>query len=88
MIPVNGIGERKAMNSNFLNHRIWFFPIILLAVILLAACKVGPNYQQPITKMPATWGALPADSANPSAAISGQPPVQNWWTTFKDRSES
>jgi multidrug efflux system outer membrane protein len=48
-----------------------------LAVALLAACAVGPDYQAPVTE------AAPFVAA-PAAAVSEQPFEAAWWKQFQD----
>jgi len=58
---------------------------ILAALLLLAGCTVGPDYQKPNHPIPADWtekgtGLDPATSRVNSQTAA----VTEWWTTFKD----
>src|SRR5580704_7916900 len=51
-----------------------------IAVIALAGCTVGPNYQRPSVKMPGSFRApdpLPAPQATSVADL-------KWWEVFRD----
>lgn len=55
---------------------------ISLAVVLLAACMVGPKYQRPTVEVPKVYrGTAPDAAATPSAESLGE---AKWWTIFKD----
>lgn len=57
-------------------HKILCFHLI---AFLCTACAVGPDYQAPEPKLPATWSELPAKG------VSVAPPeVARWWETFND----
>jgi len=63
----------------------------LAAVLTVAGCAVGPNYQRPEPGVPAAWtgaSALPGATTNASAPSSRPTPspasVERWWTAFKD----
>jgi NodT family efflux transporter outer membrane factor (OMF) lipoprotein len=52
------------------------------AVLLIAGCKVGPNFVPPKTASPPAWGPEPADVASPvtfGAAVEAR-----WWDRFDD----
>ncbi|MBA3238898.1 MAG: hypothetical protein H0T62_11215 [Parachlamydiaceae bacterium] len=55
------------------------FPF-LLSIILLAGCKVGPDYSPPITPMPP---AFSEDRLSRTMAIQEEDFFQ-WWTLFND----
>lgn len=51
---------------------------LLSCLVLLAGCKVGPNFKKPETPVPDKWvGPLPP----PTAA---EQDLAHWWTTFHD----
>lgn len=52
--------------------------ITIVPVLLLAACAVGPDYQQPEIDSPAHWQGSPA-SGKVNAVLLAQ-----WWTQFND----
>lgn len=60
--------------------------VILFTTVFLSACKVGPNYKAPLTKVPTTWGETEtkAVAQNVSAVDPAQVPVTKWWSTFED----
>jgi NodT family efflux transporter outer membrane factor (OMF) lipoprotein len=47
----------------------------LAALLLLAGCSVGPDYERPRTDAPAGWGQ-PADTSTAD--------LSTWWTVFND----
>jgi multidrug efflux system outer membrane protein len=56
--------------------------VIVLAMLLIAGCAVGPNYVRPEVPVPAQWSAelqdgLEARSPNPEV-------LANWWMTLDD----
>jgi outer membrane protein, multidrug efflux system len=52
---------------------------ILLLVVGLSGCMVGPNYRTPQAPVPAAWSEAP-----PAEAQAGAAAIAQWWTTFKD----
>ena len=53
--------------------------ILLSCLILLAGCKVGPNFKPPQTSVPQEWaGPLPPSPVGP------EPNLAVWWTQFND----
>ncbi|MCB1182909.1 efflux transporter outer membrane subunit [bacterium] len=49
------------------------------ALLVLSACAVGPDYEEPELPVPDAWGnAAAADLAGPS------PVLETWWTTLGD----
>jgi NodT family efflux transporter outer membrane factor (OMF) lipoprotein len=53
----------------------------LLAMVLLAGCTVGPNFERPKIDSPAAYGTEPTDV--PSRTYGGEVDAQ-WWTNFRD----
>ena len=54
-------------------------PGVVLALVLLQGCAVGPNYQQPKTTAPAQWSApLAGGETNLELSVAG------WWKSFSD----
>ncbi len=59
---------------------------MLLSLMALSACRVGPSYQKPDIAVPSQFGAIPADQA---AAPLSQPQatsadLSEWWRQFHD----
>lgn len=52
-------------------------PIVLVLILLLAGCAVGPHYHPPKTKTAPAFGEL-----NPS--VNTNEPVTDWWHEFHD----
>ncbi|MGQ0552467.1 MAG: efflux transporter outer membrane subunit [Planctomycetota bacterium] len=53
--------------------------LLLLQVLALTACTVGPNYEPPVTTLPAAWAeTLPATASVQAADLS------RWWSIFQD----
>jgi len=58
---------------------------IALALLALAACTVGPDYQMPAPPMPAQWSEKGSDlDPVTSRATSQAARVTEWWKTFRD----
>jgi multidrug efflux system outer membrane protein len=55
--------------------------LILVALVVLSACKVGPNYQRPPVAVPDNYRGLAPDAAPQTAASLGD---EKWWTIYKD----
>jgi len=49
----------------------------VVLLVLLAGCKVGPNYKRPEIASPAQWRELPAPEAESLANLA-------WWEVFRD----
>jgi multidrug efflux system outer membrane protein len=55
---------------------------LLLVVLLISGCAVGPNYKRPSVNAPGTYrGAMPQEAAQPAAESLGD---QKWWEVFQD----
>jgi len=59
----------------------WCFPVLLL-LLLVPGCTVGPNYQHPKTDIPGSYRGAPAAAAG--AASSESLGDAKWWTVFQD----
>lgn len=54
---------------------------VMLAVLSLSACSVGPDYQAPKPVTPASFNSIKSDSgSNPQATVTNP----NWWKSFND----
>jgi len=55
------------------------------AVLLLAGCTVGPNFETPEWLSPASWFAKKAEPIVPPASLPVAEPIDpNWWSLFND----
>jgi NodT family efflux transporter outer membrane factor (OMF) lipoprotein len=57
-----------------------FAVIVLLYLMTVTGCLVGPDFRPPQTKVPSAW-------TETAAALPSEPPLQDlvyWWTTFND----
>jgi multidrug efflux system outer membrane protein len=54
---------------------------IVVAVLLLNACTVGPHYKRPAVTAPDTYRGLPPDAAQQTTASLGD---EKWWMVFQD----
>ncbi len=74
------IEESNRRHSAIRNHQSAIGALSLLScLILLAGCKVGPNFHPPETPVPNEWvGPVPPP---PTAA---EQDLAHWWTTFED----
>jgi NodT family efflux transporter outer membrane factor (OMF) lipoprotein len=61
--------------------------IVLVTVLLLAGCEVGPDYVRPQIPTPSTYQGLPRDSAQRSLSVpvASEADLSRWWTQFGDR---
>jgi outer membrane protein, multidrug efflux system len=56
--------------------------LILIPLVLLAGCKVGPNYKRPQVDTPGSYrGLAPDAAAQTNASIADE----KWWTVFDDQ---
>ena len=56
---------------------------LLLVVLLIAGCAVGPNYKRPSVNVPGVYrGVTPQEAAQPAAESLGD---QKWWEVFQDK---
>ena len=74
------IGESHRRKSAIRNHQFAMGALSLVScLILLAGCKVGPNFQPPQTEVPHAWvGPVPPRTTATEQALA------QWWTTFED----
>jgi len=54
---------------------------IVVAVLALSACTVGPHYKRPAVTVPDTYRGLAPDAAQQTNASLGD---EKWWTVFQD----
>jgi outer membrane protein, multidrug efflux system len=54
---------------------------VVLGLLMLAGCTVGPNYHRPNASAPARWGEPMAGGETNSSTAS----VAAWWKSFNDR---
>ena len=62
--------------------RLALVSAIMLAIGMIPACKVGPNYRAPASTMPAKWEVPPTTQA--SAIVQENASLQRWWQQFQD----
>src|SRR5450432_4112816 len=55
------------------------FPVAVLLVLSMCACKVGPNYKRPATTVPDQYRGLP--TPQPAGEQFGD---MKWWAVFQD----
>jgi len=55
--------------------------LIVVAVLLLNACTVGPHYKRPAVTTPDTYRGLAPDAAQQTTASLGD---EKWWMVFQD----
>ena len=55
--------------------------LVPIAVILLASCKLGPNYKRPKIDAPSVYRAADQQAATQNAASLGD---EKWWTVYQD----
>lgn len=54
-------------------------PVLLAAIVLLTACKVGPDYEAPETTVPDLWQQSAA-----RGVATGEAQLQTWWQVLED----
>jgi outer membrane protein, multidrug efflux system len=54
----------------------------LVALLALAGCMVGPDYQRPAVPLPAAFPGEPA--AQPQPDVTAPTVAANWWTLYRD----
>ena len=59
--------------------RIW---LLLTVLLLLAGCKVGPNYKRPPVTVPGDYRGLAPDTGQQTNSSIGD---EKWWTVFQDQ---
>ncbi|MFS2124505.1 efflux transporter outer membrane subunit [Pseudomonas sp. Pseusp97] len=58
--------------------------LIVLPLLSLAGCAVGPDYQAPQTQAPASWQAAHSGDAQLHPAQGNVRLSEDWWTLFND----
>ncbi|MHC4266165.1 MAG: efflux transporter outer membrane subunit, partial [Planctomycetota bacterium] len=69
---VEQVKKQKAINTKII------FPLILY-IIFIHGCTVGPDYVPPETQLPDAWHQELAEGLS-----DGQPVLKTWWTTLND----
>jgi outer membrane protein, multidrug efflux system len=58
---------------------------LVLALVAVSGCTVGPNFKPPTPDLPARWSGSAATSADqPSHVIATAADAAEWWTSFND----
>ena len=57
------------------------YSLLLVVLICLSGCKVGPNYERPPIAAPEAYRGLAPELPPQSTASLGD---EKWWTIFKD----
>lgn len=57
------------------------YSLVPIAFILLAGCKLGPNYKRPKIDAPSVYRAAEQQAATQNAASLGD---EKWWTVYQD----
>jgi multidrug efflux system outer membrane protein len=71
----------KVLHPGLFQPRWVIWPGLLLCLIVVAGCAVGPNFQPPEAQVPAAW-------AGPSplpAVTAAENDLARWWTVFDDK---
>src|SRR6202043_3961080 len=53
---------------------------LLLIFVLLAGCKVGPNYKRPVVDVPTDYRAAMPSPTAPASSLGNE----NWWQVYQD----
>src|SRR5207244_3943018 len=61
--------------------RMRYLLLLITALVLLAGCMVGPDYQRPNVPLPEEWRA----AGRPPAAETPVTDLGGWWHAFGDR---
>jgi len=58
---------------------------LVLALVALSGCTVGPNFKPPTPDLPAAWSASAQTSAGQPSQVTATPAdAAAWWTNFND----
>jgi outer membrane protein, multidrug efflux system len=68
------------MNCWYGKPHMKMYGLAVAVLILVTACKVGPNYHKPTVATPASFRAAPAANASDTESIADQ----KWFDVFKD----
>ena len=55
--------------------------LLVIALLLLTGCTLGPKYKRPTVAVPDTYRGLAPDAGSQSAASFGE---EKWWSVFQD----
>lgn len=86
------------MNRDYFGNRASSVALLLLAMLALAGCAVGPNYKRPTVDVPGTYRGAATDAVPATEPIASEPakvPAANtapeslgdekWWEVFQDK---
>jgi len=60
---------------------VWL--VLVLSLVAMAGCAVGPDFERPETEMPAGWAGSTA-AVGAQAGESTEASLAEWWTVFQD----
>ncbi|WP_259768092.1 TolC family protein, partial [Pseudomonas protegens] len=73
--------ERQIQESSLPRHLSWRPALLVLSLLALGACSVGPDFQRPQATQVQAWSA-PAQAAASQAVDSAM--QERWWEVFND----
>lgn len=80
------MSETEGMNRNGLRRSALVLGVtVILAVLSVSGCMVGPNYHPPETTAPTEWAGVTKTPTDQPAVATEQPSdITQWWQQFKD----
>lgn len=80
------MSEEERMNRNELRRPASVLgATVVLAVLAVSGCMVGPNYQPPQTTVPTEWAGVAKTPTDQPAVATEQPSdLTQWWRQFND----
>lgn len=80
------MSEAERMNRNELRRSPSVLgATVVLAVLTISGCMVGPNYHPPPTTVPTEWAGVSSTPTDQPAVATEQPSdLTQWWRQFKD----
>ena len=80
------MSEAEVMNTKVLRRSASVLvPALVLTVLTLNGCMVGPNYIRPQTTAPAGWaGVAKASTGQTSVVTARESDLTQWWRQFND----
>ena len=86
------------MNRDYFGNRASSVALLLLAMLALAGCAVGPNYKRPTVDVPGTYRGAATDAVPATEPIASEPAKvhaantapeslgdEKWWDVFQDK---
>ncbi len=84
VMPIHGLKESIPQDVSFRQRfRLW---VIMMVMLSMYGCLLGPDYQQPETMAPENWDGLTLEgNASPLPISEGKAPEVTWWEAFQNQ---